>query len=145
MQFILTCLAFLLPLVVICQDEIIETETIAVHFDYTKPCEGQILISCFQNGEHFLNSDKAVYSEVIACQDSILIEGLNPDSSRAIVAFVDINKNKELDLNFFGIPTEPYAMSNGFRGKWREPIFEDTAESPDTKVINLKFMFWKER
>lgn len=92
-----------------------------------------------------MDSEKSVFTKILPCQDSHSVIGLDPILPRAMIGFIDMNGNKELDLNFFGIPTEPYAISNGFSGKWREPKFEDAAESSNIKIIKLDFMYWKER
>jgi len=125
--------------------QVIEGETIKINLNYSKECKGQVLLSCFQVDSNFRDSEKALFSEVLECTDSLFIENVNPALPRSVIAFMDENKNGELDLNFFGIPTEPYAISNGFRGKWREPNFEDSAEPSTSKEITLEFKYWKER
>ena len=125
--------------------QVAETESIKVAFTFDKPCEGELFITCFQYVDGFKNSEKAVYSQVLSCQDSIIIEGLDPSLPRAILGFVDMNGNREIDVNFFGVPVEPYAISNGFRGKWREPEFEDAAEPSTSKEFIIDFKYWKNR
>ena len=43
----------------------------------------------------------------------------------AISIFHDENDNGELDANWVGIPTEPYAFSNNAKGRFGPPSFED--------------------
>jgi len=145
MQFKYVFCFFLFPLSLICQDNQAITEDIEVNFTFSRACEGEIYVSCFQYEENFMDSDKAVFSKILPCQDSHAVIGIDPALPRAMLGFIDMNGNGEIDLNFFGIPTEPYAISNDFSGKWREPKFEDAAESSDSKIITLDFMFWKER
>jgi len=123
----------------------VETESIEVNLIFDDSCEGQIMLSCFQSEIGFLDADQAFYSDVLSCPDSITIDGLDASLPRAVMGYVDLNSNEKLDLNFFGVPTEPYAISNRFRGKWREPKFEDAAESTSSKVLTLEFKYWKNR
>ena len=123
----------------------VETDSIEVQLVFDDPCQGQILLSCFQSDVGFMDYKQAFYSDVLTCQNALMIEGLDNTLPRAVMAYVDLNRNEKLDLNFFGIPTEPYAISNGFRGKWREPKFKDAAESSTSKKIVLEFKYWKNR
>ena len=122
-----------------------ETEAIQVAFTFDEPCEGEIYVTCFQYEDGFKITEKAMFADIINCQDSVTITGIDPSLPRAILGFVDLNGNGEIDVNFFGIPVEPYAISNGFRGKWREPDFEDAAEPSTSKEFVLDFMYWKNR
>ena len=51
----------------------------------------------------------------------------------------DTNKNDQLDKNFLGIPTEPFAFSNNVRPRLAAPNFEEckfTVEG-SAKVVNI--------
>jgi len=48
-----------------------------------------------------------------------------PAGSYGIVAFQDVNRNKDLETNFVGYPTEPIGFSNEARIKFGPPAFED--------------------
>ena len=122
-----------------------ETETIEVNLKYSDRCKGKILISCFQKESNFRDPEKAVFSKVLECVESLQIDNIDPTLPRSIMAYMDKNGNGEIDLNLFGIPTEPYAVSNGYRAKWKEPDFIDAAEPATSKVITLEFKYWKER
>jgi len=122
-----------------------EKETLEIKFKYNSACKGKILISCFQESDYFLDSKKATYSAVLDCQENLFIKNIDSHLPRAVMAFMDENGNGEIDLNVFGIPTEPYALSNGARGKWKEPDFEEAAEPAYNKTITLEFNYWKDR
>ena len=49
-----------------------------------------------------------------------------PAGTYAIAAFHDANGNGELDRAAFGIPTETYGFSNGARGLFGPPDFEES-------------------
>ncbi len=59
----------------------------------------------------------------------------------AITTFQDLNGNAELDSNWLGIPTEPYAFSNNAKGSFGPASFEDSkfTITEDTSLsINMK-------
>jgi uncharacterized protein (DUF2141 family) len=45
----------------------------------------------------------------------------------AYTFFHDLNKNKELDTNFLGIPKEPYGFSNEKKGRFGPPKFKEVS------------------
>lgn len=49
-----------------------------------------------------------------------------PSGMYGISAFHDENSNQELDVNFFGAPTEAYGFSNNARGTFSKPDFKET-------------------
>ncbi|MCC5811771.1 MAG: DUF2141 domain-containing protein [Ectothiorhodospiraceae bacterium] len=50
-----------------------------------------------------------------------------PPGEYAVAAFQDLNGNQELDTNFMGQPTEPFALSRNARGNMGPPRFGDAA------------------
>lgn len=54
------------------------------------------------------------------------LNDLVPDSY-ALKLFVDLNGNGVIDMNFFGIPKEPYAFSNNAMGAFGPPDFSDAS------------------
>lgn len=48
-----------------------------------------------------------------------------PYGEYAIAVSHDVNGNKKLDTNFFGIPKEPFGFSNNFKPKMSKPDFND--------------------
>ena len=63
-----------------------------------------------------------------------------PPGEYAIRIMHDVNGNDELDANFVGMPTEPYAFSNNARGMFGPATWEDARfvlEGEVTQVISL--------
>lgn len=52
-----------------------------------------------------------------------------PYGDYAVALFHDLNGNNELDLNWVGIPQEPYAFSRPPASKWRLPYFGEVKVS----------------
>lgn len=60
-----------------------------------------------------------------------------PAGEWAIAVTQDLNENDLVDRNFVGIPTEPFALSNNVRPRFRVPTFDDckfTVSGPTTTV-----------
>jgi len=55
----------------------------------------------------------------------------------AISLFVDSNKNKVIDKNFIGVPTEQYGFSNDAIGFLSSPSFKDASFNLD-RDLNIK-------
>ena len=55
----------------------------------------------------------------------------------AISLFVDSNKNKVIDKNFIGVPTEQYGFSNDASGFLSSPSFKDASFNLDSD-LNIK-------
>lgn len=62
----------------------------------------------------------------------------------AFALFHDLNENGELDRNWFGIPSEPFAFSNNAMGRFSEPSWEQASfelkNGQVTQQIRLKHL-----
>jgi len=65
----------------------------------------------------------------------------------AVALFHDINGNGEMDKNFVGIPSEPYAFSQKPRTKWRLPKFHEIQfEFTHTnQILKTRLKKWGEK
>jgi uncharacterized protein (DUF2141 family) len=62
-----------------------------------------------------------------------------PDGSYAVSIGIDQNKNRKVDTNFLGMPTEQWGVSNNVRPSLRAPRFEEAAfKIQDDKDLNLQ-------
>jgi len=73
-----------------------------------------------QVGKQLVGTEKIVTGN----QMQIVFENV-PAGFYGIVAFQDIDKNKDLNSNFVGYPTEPIGFSNDAKIKFGPPDFED--------------------
>ena len=88
------------------------------------PGKGNLMIAV-HNKDNFLKSrlfEKSVPATYTTMQLNIEL----PVGQYAVAVYQDLNQNKHLDTNVFGIPSEPYGFSNNARPKWRAPTFEET-------------------
>lgn len=61
-----------------------------------------------------------------------------PAGAYAVKAYLDADGDGTLDRNALGIPTEPYGISNGARGRFGPPSWSDAAFSADRPVVTLE-------
>ncbi len=105
--------------------------------------KGEIEIGIFNTSSGFLKEGKAfktIRVKVKSTSQTIEIKDL-PTGNYAISMYHDVNGDGKCNLNFFGIPTEPYGFSNNFRPKLSAPNFNDcnfAVNSDLTLQIKLK-------
>lgn len=80
--------------------------------------------------------------------DNILIEVPSPpqEGKYVIAIFQDLNGNKKLDKNTFGIPVEPYVFSGKVKSKWKKPIFNEVSfiVRKPMEPLKLELKNWEE-
>ncbi len=89
---------------------------------------GSIWVGIYESEEDFLNREKARLLAVEVIQKgslTIKIDSLQIGKQYAFALFHDINGNGELDRNFLGIPTEPWAFSRPLPSRFRLPHFHE--------------------
>ena len=65
-----------------------------------------------------------------------------PLGKYALAIYHDENANKICDTNFFGIPKEAYAFSNGIRPRFSAPSFQSCSFMVNSdKSIKIKFVY----
>ena len=118
------------------------TATLTVTFHGLKSADGAVLLSLAGDKEAFEGKGAPAGQASVVIKDgqaTAVFAQLTP-GTYAIRAFHDVNGNGKLDVNAFGIPTEPYAFSNDARGtmgppSWGAASFEvkagDNAQSID--------------
>lgn len=78
--------------------------------------------------------------DVKNASESIVIKDL-PKGTYAVSLYHDVNSDKTCNLNFFGIPKEPYAFSNNFKPKFSAPKFKDCQfELNSNKSITIQLL-----
>lgn len=65
-----------------------------------------------------------------------------PPGEWAVVVTQDLNENDLVDRNMLGIPTEPFALSNNVKPRFRVPTFDDckfkVSGAATTVTISMK-------
>jgi len=90
-----------------------------------KAIKGSLRYAIYTEDESFLKEAFTFGgTEILDSTVEFKVSGLE-EGTYAVSVFHDENNNGELDANFIGIPTEPYAFSNNAKGRFGPPSFED--------------------
>jgi uncharacterized protein (DUF2141 family) len=106
---------------------------------------GEIGILVFDQAKGFPSSEeKAIMRKVVPVNSSKMIIELDelPYGEYAIALVHDVNANKKLDKNFWGVPSEPFGFSNVKKVYFGPPRFEDakTKLSQSKQTIQIKLL-----
>lgn len=113
------------------------TFTLTLNFEVTKHDKGQILFALYDSEQnHMEETFKTAEAKVENGKAKISIKNLK-SGYYSFSYFHDLDSNGELDTNLVGIPKEPYGFSNGEKGKFGPPDFEDCKIKIDSD-INLE-------
>jgi len=110
---------------------------------------GTLWIGVYSTADSFLEKENALLFSVKdpkKYKEAIVINNLNY-GDYAIALFHDLNNNGTLDVNWLGIPIEPYAFSKPLSSKWKIPSFWDVKINlyQSQKTINTKLNTWWEQ
>jgi uncharacterized protein (DUF2141 family) len=118
---VLILMSILFPIVCLAQ-----TGTIVVHVKGIDASQGEIQIGLFKNANDFPNHSKVFKgAKVAASKNGVTYQFTDiPLGTYALAVFHDKNRNKQLDKNMFGVPTESYGFSNNVYGTFGPPDFQ---------------------
>jgi len=138
MQTVLTYLSFL------CAGFLLQAQnnTITVSIDDIKNNEGVVLIGLYDDPANFLN--KLMVGKAETIEDGRVIATFEnvPDGVYAVSAFHDENEDGEFNMLLGIIPNESYGTSNGAKGFFGPPKWEDAkfeVKNNEIKKINIDF------
>ena len=90
--------------------------------------KGNIALLLFQGKEGFPDNETNAVREMVVKikvkRPVIIIDSL-PYGNYAVSLMQDLNDNNQMDENFFGLPEEPFGMSNVETVGFFKPTFED--------------------
>jgi uncharacterized protein (DUF2141 family) len=110
---------------------------------------GEVRVAIYNSEKTFLDPKKfvSVKSMAVGSQKSVTLEFTDlPYGNYAVTTYHDINSNRKLDQNTFGIPEEPYDMTN-LKVKWRKPTFNEVKFPLQAaqKTVQLHLKRWVDR
>lgn len=105
---------------------------LVVMLENIKDDQGIVRVAVFDVAKDFPRKPKLGLS-VAAKPGSVSVTFRNLSAGiYAVSGFQDVNGNKKLDTNTFGMPIEPYGFSRDARGRFGPPAFEEVAIQVDS-------------
>lgn len=108
-----------------------------------KKVKGNIKLGIFNNSTSFLEPGKeykSITKKVTGNEVTFTLSNL-PKGTYAFSLFQDVNSDEKCNLNFIGIPVEPYAFSNNFKPKFSKPDFKDCdIEVTKDELVTIKLI-----
>ena len=105
-----------------------------------KKRDGNFFIAIYNQPKGFRSPEYAYRTSIIAVKENkqqVVFKDL-PKGTYAIAVFQDWNGNQTLDLNWVGVPTEPYGFSNNPKLLFGPPGFEQCAFSLITESLQIQ-------
>lgn len=118
-----------------------ETLTVKVNVSGFSSNKGQAYVALFNTSESFPTYGKQLIGKIVEIQDQACTVSFGnlAKGSYAVAVYHDLNKNKKLDKNLFGMPTESYGFSNNARATFSAPSFNDAKiECNKDRSINIQ-------
>lgn len=103
--------------------------------------KGQAYVALFNTTESFPTYGEQLIGKIVQIQDQSCMVSFNnlAKGSYAVAVYHDVNKNKQLDKNLFGMPTESYGFSNNARATFSAPSFNEAKiDCTKDRSINIQ-------
>ena len=118
------------------------TASIRVGVSQISQIKGTVKWALYDNEKAYEQRTPAVKSGSISVSGESLtweVTGL-ASGPYALAIYHDVNNNGVLDLNFLGVPKEPYAFSGTSSSKWLPPSFDKAAvQVAKNTLIKISF------
>ena len=105
----------------------VKTHKLSIHISGISKIKGSLFIAIFRATDDFPvfgKQFKGIVKEVEGKSQNYTFDDL-PEGEYALAIYQDENKNKILDKNLLGIPTEIYGFSNNARRTFSAPSFQE--------------------
>jgi uncharacterized protein (DUF2141 family) len=105
----------------------VKTHTLSIHISGISKIKGSLFIAVFRATDDFPvfgKQYKGIVKEVEGKSQNYNFDNL-PEGEYALAIYQDENRNKILDKNLLGIPTEIYGFSNNARRTFSAPSFQE--------------------
>ncbi len=120
-----------------------QTANLTLKVSNIKEVKGNMSIAIFNSADGFPSSDNFFVGEHIPVKSKDFVYTFKdiPAGKYAIAIYQDINKNGELDKNWFGIPKEPYGFSYKEKGETGSAEFDEaTIDLNGDTVIEINLI-----
>ena len=105
----------------------VKTHKLSIHISGISKIKGSLFIAIFRATDDFPvfgKQFKGIVKEVEGKSQNYTFDDL-PEGEYALAIYQDENRNKILDKNILGIPTEIYGFSNNARRTFSAPSFQE--------------------
>ena len=105
----------------------VKTHKLSIHISGISKIKGSLFIAIFRATDDFPvfgKQFKGIVKEVEGKSQNYTFDDL-PEGEYALAIYQDENRNKILDKNLLGIPTEIYGFSNNARRNFSAPSFQE--------------------
>jgi len=105
----------------------VKTHKLSIHISGISKIKGSLFIAIFRPTDDFPvfgKQFKGIVKEVEGKSQNYTFDNL-PEGEYALAIYQDENRNKILDKNLLGIPTEIYGFSNNARRTFSAPSFQE--------------------
>jgi len=105
----------------------LKTHKLSIHISGISKIKGSLFIAVFRATDDFPvfgKQFKGIIKEVEGKSQNYNFDNL-PEGEYALAIYQDENRNKILDKNLLGIPTEIYGFSNNARRTFSAPSFQE--------------------
>lgn len=105
----------------------VKTNKLSIHISGISKIKGSLFIAIFRPTDDFPvfgKQFKGIVKEVEGKSQNYTFDDL-PEGEYALAIYQDANRNKILDKNLLGIPTEIYGFSNNARRNFSAPSFQE--------------------
>jgi uncharacterized protein (DUF2141 family) len=105
----------------------VKTHKLSIHISGISKIKGSLFIAIFRATDDFPvfgKQFKGIVKEVEGKSQNYNFDDL-PEGEYALAIYQDENRNKILDKNLLGIPTEIYGFSNNARRTFSAPSFQE--------------------
>ncbi|MBC7416904.1 MAG: DUF2141 domain-containing protein [Pedobacter sp.] len=120
-----------------------DANTLKITITNIKKVKGSLELGIFNNPKLFLEKNKAfknISEKINKDTMTIILSGLKK-GDYAIALYQDLNSDHTCNMNFLGIPTEPYGFSRNFKPVLSKPTFNDCKISlNENKSITIKLV-----
>jgi uncharacterized protein (DUF2141 family) len=105
----------------------VKTHKLSIHISGISNIKGSLFIAVFRATDDFPvfgKQFKGIIKEVEGKSQNYNFDNL-PEGEYALAIYQDVNRNKILDKNLLGVPTEIYGFSNNARRSFSAPSFQE--------------------
>lgn len=116
-----------------------ETVDLQIVITNISSVKGNIEMGIFKDPNTFLEKGKEykTYTKKVINDSLIFVVNDVPKGDYSISVYHDKNSDKKCNLNFLGIPVEPYGFSKNFKPKFSKPKFDDCKINADKNMSIL--------